>query len=159
MREVINSKNLPKLEDFKYNEELEICLNDIQETVNKESCNDSSFNNEIYNNQLKKNNSNIKKRNKYGNSTLDLSDDKIATLILNKRKKIKNKYPENIFKMSIIKDIKISILIQISMELLDNQLGDKKLLKEIIFNPIYKNFAVSWANEINRKFISISCFA
>ena len=90
---------------------------------------------------------------------MDLSDDKIATLILNKRKKIKNKYPENIFKMSIIKDIKISILIQISMELLDNQLGDKKLLKEIIFNPIYKNFAVSWANEINRKFISISCFA
>ena len=159
LREIINSKNLPKLEELKYNEELEISLKDTQEIINKESCNESSFNNENYNNQIKKNSTIIKKKKKDSNSTLDLSDDKIATLILNKRKKIKNKYPESVFKMSIIKDIKISILIQISMELLDNQFGDKKLLKEIIFNPIYKNFAVSWANEINRKFISISCFA
>ena len=32
-------------------------------------------------------------------------------------------------------------------------------LKEIIFDPKYRNFAVSWVNEINRNFISISCFA
>ena len=36
---------------------------------------------------------------------------------------------------------------------------NKKMLDEIIFNPKYKNFAVSWANELNRNFISISCFA
>ena len=159
LREIINSKNLPKLEEFKYNEELEISLNDTQEIINKESCNESSFNNENNNNQIKKNNSIIKKKKKESNSTLDLSDDKIATLILSKRKKIKNKYPENVFKMSIIKDIKISILIQISMEILDHQFCEKKLLEGIIFNPLYKNFAISWANEINRKFISISCFA
>ena len=34
-----------------------------------------------------------------------------------------------------------------------------KTLKDIIFDPNYKYFAVSWTNEINRNFISISCFA
>ena len=73
---------------------------------------------------------------------------------------IKNKYPYSIFKLNIIKDININILIQISMELMfNNQYNDKKMLNEVIFSPKYKNFAVSWANELNRKFISISCFA
>ena len=46
------------------------------------------------------------------------------------------------------------------MELMfNNQYNDKKMLNEVIFSPKYKNFAVSWANELNRKFISISCFA
>ena len=35
----------------------------------------------------------------------------------------------------------------------------KTSLKEIIFNPVYKYFALSWTNEINRNFIAISCFA
>ena len=41
----------------------------------------------------------------------------------------------------------------------DKDKGKTTTLKEIIFNPLYKHFAVSWANEINRNFIAISCFA
>jgi hypothetical protein len=37
--------------------------------------------------------------------------------------------------------------------------NNKNALKEILFSPHYKYFAVSWTNEINRNFISISCFA
>ena len=60
--------------------------------------------------------------------------------------------------MSVIKDIKISILIQIMME--EYYKGNSKNnLTEIIFSPNFKNFAVSWTNEVNRNFISISCFA
>ena len=92
------------------------------------------------------------------NSYLDLNDDKIGNLILEKRKKIKEKYPLNIFKISVIKDIKISILIQILMEEFFHE-NKKNTLKEILFSPNYKYFAVSWTNEINRNFISISCFA
>ena len=90
--------------------------------------------------------------------TLDLNDDKIANLILEKRKEIKNHYPKNIFKISVIKDIRINILLQISMEeyFKDN---NRKTLSEIIFDPQYTNFAVSCTNEVNRNFISISCFA
>ena len=109
--------------------------------------NDINF--KIKNNKKRKNNNNI---------CLDLNDDKIANLILEKRKKIKNKYPNNIFKMSIIKDIKINILSQIALEEFSKD-KNKKSLKEIIFGPQYKYFAVSWTNEINRNFISISCFA
>ena len=98
------------------------------------------------------------KKNKNINKILDLNDDKIGNLILHKRKEIKEQYPHNIFKISVIKDIKISILIQFIMEEFykDNY---KCKLKEIIFDPKYRNFAVSWVNEINRNFISISCFA
>ena len=92
------------------------------------------------------------------NNYLDLSDDVIANLILQKRKEIKNEYPKNIFKISVIKDIKISFLIELTMEELYKE-TNKTTLKDIIFDPNYKNFAVSWANEINRNFISISCFA
>ena len=113
-------------------------------------------------NSLRKNNSNNKKRKKKKphniNSYLDLNDDKIGNLILEKRKKIKEKYPLNIFKISVIKDIKISILIQILMEEFFHE-NKKNTLKEILFSPNYKYFAVSWTNEINRNFISISCFA
>ena len=100
----------------------------------------------------------INKKPRNINNYLDLNDDKIGNLILEKRKKIKEKYPLNIFKISVIKDIKISILIQILMEEFFND-NKKNTLKEILFSPNYKYFAVSWTNEINRNFISISCFA
>jgi hypothetical protein len=99
-----------------------------------------------------------RKKKKNINSYLDLNDDKIANLILEKRKGIKRQYPKNIFKMSVIKDIKISILIQIMME--EYYKGNSNNnLTEIIFSPNFKHFAVSWTNEVNRNFISISCFA
>ena len=103
-----------------------------------------------------------KKRKKRNiNNILDLNHDRIANLILQKRKEIKNDYPHNIFKLSVIKDIKINILVQIGLEeFLKNENSDNKnTLKEIIFNPEYKNFGVSWTNELNRNFVSIACFA
>ena len=139
LKEIINSKQSEQLEELKYNEELEIILDQTQ--------NHKDFKNDNNKNHLRH------------NTILDLSDDKIANIILEKRKEIKNKYPDNIFKFNIIKDVEINILIQISMELFYNHHKDETMLKDIIFNPKYKNFAVSWANEINRNFISISCFA
>jgi hypothetical protein len=128
--------------------------------------NDNNVNNKSENNyKICINNDNKKFLNKYKlnkkkniNNYLDLNDDKIANLILQKRKEIKRQYPKNIFKMSIIKDIKISIFIQIMMEEYYKE-DNKDNLKEIIFSPNFKHFAISWTNEINRNFISISCFA
>jgi hypothetical protein len=37
--------------------------------------------------------------------------------------------------------------------------NNKKTLKDIIFDSNYKYFALGWSNEINRNFISVSCFA
>ena len=162
LRDIIKS-NLPSImEDFKYNDELEIMLDDTKDyTMNQSHIEKSSSmsNYDKYNSETNNNNNHIIKRIKKSHKTLDLSDDKIANLILQKRKEIKNKYPDNIFKMNIIKDIKINILMQISMEEYYSHYNEKKMLKDVIFNPQYKNFAVSWANELNRKFISISCFA
>ena len=107
----------------------------------------------------------IKKRKKKGkkkrniNNILDLNDDKIANLILQKRKEIKNDFPHNIFKLSVIKDIKINILVQIGLEEFYKSEYNENTLKEIIFNPKYKNFGIGWTNEINRNFVSIACFA
>ena len=98
------------------------------------------------------------KKKKNINSTLDLNDDKIANLILQKRKEIKKRYPNNIFKISVIKEIRTSILVQILMEELFKE-ENRKSIKDIIFDPQYKYFSVSWTNEINRNFLSISCFA
>jgi hypothetical protein len=162
LRDIIKSDLSSNLEDFKYNDELEIMLDDTKDyTMNQshiEKSSSISNNNDKYNSG-NNNNNHIIKRIKRAHKSLDLSDDKIANIILQKRKEIKNKYPDNIFKMNIIKDIKINILMQISMEEYYSHYNEKKMLKDIIFNPQYKNFAVSWANELNRKFISISCFA
>jgi hypothetical protein len=138
---------------IKYNELIKLI--DTDESLEEK---ENHHNNNKVNKNIK---SKIKKRkNKKHNinANLDLSDNTIANLILQKRKEIKNEYPKNIFKMSVIKDIKISLLIQITMEefFKDN---NKKTLKEIIFDSNYKFFALSWSNEINRNFISISCFA
>ena len=156
LKEIINSKKSDNLEEFIYNRELEIVLDKTQDLVINRShfqrssiSNDNDKSNIIDDDKLLKKMKNI----------LNLSDDKIANFILEKRKQIKDKYPDSIFKLNIIKDIKINVLIQISMESFYSQYNDKTILEEIIFNPKYKNFAVSWANEINRNFISISCFA
>ena len=98
------------------------------------------------------------KRKKNINSTLDLNDDIIANFILQKRKEIKKRYPNNIFKISVIKDIRTSILVQIMIEEFFKE-ENRKSIKDILFNSQYKYFSVSWTNEINRNFLSISSFA
>ena len=210
LKEMADSQNnTGKLEEIKYNDELEIIFDEsaYEEDVENEKEIENSENeikniplklNDIYEDNgidmgdieeknLIKYNDNIniiycdndndnenkiledfkiKKRKRKGkrkrniNKILDLNDDKIANLILQKRKEIKNDYPHNIFKLSVIKDIKINILVQIGLEeFYKSENSDKNTLKEIIFNPEYKNFGVSWTNEINRNFVSIACFA
>ena len=39
------------------------------------------------------------------------------------------------------------------------KVAHRKTLKDILFDSNYKYFGLSWTNEINRNFISISCFA
>ena len=140
-------------ENFQYNNRKNKYNNIINNNVNN--------NENINNNKIKKYKKKPKiKKKRNINNYLDLNDDKIANLILQKRKDITKIYPKNIFKLSVIKDIKISILIQIIMEEFYNENNNKlNLLKDIIFSSTFKNFAVSWTNEINRNFISISCFA
>ena len=116
-------------------------------------------NNEQTTNIIKLKPTNRKHKKHNINANLDLSDDKIANLILQKRKEIKSEYPKNIFKISVIKDIKLSILIQITMEEFFKENNNKKTIKDIIFDSNYKYFGLSWSNEVNRNFISISCFA
>ncbi len=154
----------------KYNDNLDIIDFDNEEDENKRDENiiKSSIDKIKPNKYTMKNVNNKKifsfkkkqkiKKKRNINNYLALSDDVIANLILRKRKEIKNEYPKNIFKISVIKDIKISFLIELTMEELYKE-TNKTTLKDIIFDPNYKNFAVSWANEINRNFISISCFA
>ena len=159
LKEIIKSKKSKNLKDFIYNKELEIVLDKSHDLIiNRSHIQRSSISNDNDNNVS----SNIISKNqllKNKISNLNLSDEKIANLILEKRKQIKDKYPDILFKLNIIKDIKISILIQISFDLLYNQYNNETMLKGIIFNPKYQYFAVSWANEINRNFISITCFA
>ena len=208
LKEMADSQNnTGKLEEIKYNDELEIIFDEsaYEEDVENEKEIENSENeikniplklNDVYEDNgidmgddeeknLIKYNDNIniiycdndnenkilkdfkiKKRKRKGkrkrniNKILDLNDDKIANLILQKRKEIKNDYPHNIFKLSVIKDIKINILVQIGLEeFYKSENTDKNTLKEIIFSPEYKNFGVSWTNEINRNFVSIACFA
>lgn len=149
LKEFINSNKSNQLEEFKYNNELEIIFNKPQGLVIDQRYREKLFLNDFNINNTKNNN----------NTTLDLTNEDIANIILVKRKQIKKKYPKAIFKLNIIKDIEINFLIQISMDLFDNKYHDEIMLKNIIFNPDYKNFAVSWTNEINRDFISVSCFA
>ena len=141
----------------KYNENVNIV--DFGENENKEKFNkkESEINKEKNIKMMFKKKPKLRRKHNY-NNILDLNDDKIGNLILEKRKEIKSKYPKNIFKISVIKDIRINILFQISMEEFFRE-NNRKTLTEIIFDPQYTSFAVSWTNELNRNFISISCFA
>jgi hypothetical protein len=133
--------------------------------IDKEMENTKKNNNDIINNNNINNGKEVVYKKKFGikrkkniNNTIDLNDDKIANLILQKRKEIKKRYPNIIFKISVIKDIRTSILVQIIMEEFFKE-ENRKSIKDIIFDPQYKYFSVSWTNEINRNFLSISCFA
>lgn len=158
---------------FEYNENVNLIDFDSEiEKKEKEICNNKSYNtnantNDNINNPININNNEesnksnkikYKKKKKNINCCLDLNDNKIANLILHKRKEIKNKYPNNIFKISVIKDIRLNILAQIAIEEYFKE-RNKKTLLEIIFDSKYKYFAVGWTKEINRNFLSIYCFA
>jgi hypothetical protein len=155
--EEIKSGNNLDVIDFESDDEKEESPNNkkkIKENKKIKNIKNNNISNRHVN--FKKKKSGKKKRNI--NTYLNLEDDQIANLILKKRKEVLFAFPQNIFKLSVIKDIKISILIELSMEELFRG-PSKTSLKEIIFNPVYKYFALSWTNEINRNFISISCFA
>ena len=160
LNEIINNSDLSSLEEFKYNKELEITFDGLIESNKRESNIESSIINDKYRSQSN-NNEIVKNKMSNNDSNFNLNDDIIAYLILEKRKQIKDKYPESVFKMSIIRDIKINMLAQILMELfyLKNDNNNKFILKEIIFNPKYKTFANSLFYDTNRKFISLYCFA
>ena len=156
--EEVKSGNNLKIIDFETEDEKEESPNNKKKTKENKKIMNIKDNN-ISNRHLtykKKKSSKKKKRNI--NTYLNLEDDQIANLILKKRKEVLFAFPQNIFKLNVIKDIKISILIELSMEELFRG-PSKTSLKEIIFNPLYKYFALSWTNEINRNFIAISCFA
>ena len=156
---------------FEYNENVNLIDfdNDIEKKEKekeKENC-DNKINNINTNNNFNINNNEennkpnkikYKKKKKNINCLLDLNDDRIANLILHKRKELKSKYPNILFKISVIKDIKISILVQIAMEEYFKE-SNKKTLLDLIFDSKYKYFAVGWTKEINRNFLSIYCFA
>ena len=151
--------------DFDEEDEKEQLKNkDKDKDKDKDIENTKKNNNDIFNNNIN-NGKEVVLKKKFGikrkkniNNTIDLNDDKIANLILQKRKEIKKRYPNIIFKISVIKDIKTSILSQIVLEEFFKE-ENRKSLKDIIFDPQYKYFSVSWTNEINRNFLSISCFA
>ena len=44
--------------------------------------------------------------------------------------------------MSVIKDIKINIFIQLSMEIFYNQFQEKTMLNDILFNQCFKKFCI-----------------
>lgn len=148
---------------FEYNENVNLVDFDSDiEKKEKEISNNQkdNINNFNKNNNEENNKPHIKykKKKKNINMCLDLNDDRIANLILHKRKEIKSKYPNIIFKISVIKDIRINILVQIAMEEYFKE-SNKKTLLDLIFDPKYKYFAVGWTKEINRNFLSIYCFA
>ena len=154
---------------FEYNENVNLIdfNSDIEKKEKeKENC-DNKINIININNNFNINNNEesnkpfkikYKKKKKNINCLLDLNDDRIANLILHKRKELKSKYPNIIFKISVIKDIKISILVQIAMEEYFKD-SNKKTLLDLILDSKYKYFAVGWTKEINRNFLSIYCFA
>lgn len=144
---------------FEYNENVNLIDFDSEIEKKEQENNKKLINNSINTDKSNKNHQiKYKKKKKNINCCLDLDDDKIANLILFKRKEVKSKYPNNYFKISVIKDIRINILVQIAMEEYFKE-NNKKTMFELIFNSKYKYFAVSWTKEINRNFLSISCFA
>jgi hypothetical protein len=176
-KDILNKINdIHDLNTLNYNESLEIFFDGQKFTSKKYTSKfDSTYDREThifeYNKNEEDNNiidldigdkdlksNSIKKIKIKQNIILDLNDDKIADLILQKRKEIKDKYPNNIFKLNVIKDKILCILIQILMDEIHQDIHSKKFI-EILFDKQYQDFAISWTYEINRNFISIFCFA
>lgn len=84
---------------------------------------------------------------------LDLSDNKLGKIILDKKEKIKDYFPKCFFFFNFIPDSKIGLLLLLS----DNK--SKIKFREVLFNQKYNQFYISWTKEKNRGFISVLSFA
>ena len=78
---------------------------------------------------------------------------KITKILVDKRKRIINKYRNCQFFVNFIKDIKINLLYLLSEK------EEKSNFRNILFNPEYKEFNVSWVNDKKNIFITFLCFA
>ena len=78
---------------------------------------------------------------------------KITKILVDKRKKIINLYPNCQFFVNFIKDIKINILYLLS----ENE--DTSNFRDVIFNAKFSEFNITWINEKKNHFISFLCFA
>jgi hypothetical protein len=78
---------------------------------------------------------------------------KITKILVDKRKSIIKDYQNCQFFINFIKDEKISILYLLS----ENE--DKSDFRNVVFDPKYTQFNVSWIKEKKKNFIAFLCFA
>ena len=78
---------------------------------------------------------------------------KISKILVDKRKSIIKDYQNCQFFINFIKDVKISLLYLLS----ENE--DNSDFRNVVFDPKYTQFNVSWINEKKKNFISFLCFA
>ena len=78
---------------------------------------------------------------------------KITKILVDKRKSIIKNYQNCQFFINFIKDEKISLLYLLS----ENE--DRSDFRNVVFDPKYTQFNVSWTNEKKKNFIAFLCFA
>jgi hypothetical protein len=78
---------------------------------------------------------------------------KISKILVDKRKSIIKDYQNCQFFINFIKDEKINLLYLLS----ENEV--KSDFRNVVFDPKYTQFNVSWINEKKKNFISFLCFA
>lgn len=78
---------------------------------------------------------------------------KIMKILVAKRKKIIELYPQCQFFVNFIKDAKINLIYLLS----ENE--GKSNFRKVVFDPIYTQFNVSWNIEKKNNFITFLCFA
>lgn len=117
--------------------ELKIYLNKVDSIPNKFNINDDLS---IDTSELEK----------YNDLTLNK---KITKILLDKRKSLIKDYPNCKFFINFIKDPKISILYLLSEN------GDKSDFWNVIFDPKFTEFNVTWIKEKKKIFIAYLCFA
>jgi hypothetical protein len=78
---------------------------------------------------------------------------KIMKILVAKRKKIIEAYPQCQFFVNFIKDAKINLIYLLSEK------EDKSNFRKVVFDPIYTQFNVSWNIEKKNNFITFLCFA
>ena len=125
-----NSNELCKLKDNEINLEI---IKDFLE--NQEAVNCLKLNNNL--------------KIKYLYENIDLTDYKINSIILDKKREIINKFPRCFFYPIFIKDIKINIIVLLS----------NYILREKLFYNKFSEFNITIFNIKNNRFFAILCFA